>query len=781
MAGPAIADQSRATKDVRQQHAEDHKAGDADHRGDEPQKNRKRDPSAQPARQLPQASVKIHRGFSLPAIAVGISAIESSLRIIAAPGARDPRPRYHTGTFEFHESTNSTGSDTKQYHGCCQRVRLDRLGRRARVSRRCPSRVAARGRPRARPEPADGRPAARGIRSGRSAVRHCSTACPTVCASTPPARPARRPPSGSKARRWRLSGAASPASPDVERHRPGLGRRMGREPSRPPLRPRGRGRSAAGDHPRTRRVAANRQPRAPRRRSGAAPRRTREPAIWYITKVGAFAGALYRRRDGGEPGHGPQRGASWITYTEEQAHYVSARWLDQRLRNSGGRVVLRASNLAMRVEAIRAGVGIGLLPCYRRRQRPAPRARHRSGARARRRLLGHRPSRSAPGGLRARRHRLDPRHLRPPPRCARRRRRGRPDANRGACLRRIARAPPTDGRAPGENRLVAAGSDRSRNGRNCETARSTGRLRRLRLLYSCATDGAVPPRRPALLTKFQFEMQLRLFRHFVPVSVVLLVSLDALLITGAFYQMLSQSGGTTPLVFGVTTPSGPACRGLVGRRGRDHGLGRPLRRTELCRFPPAAQQDRRRLCARADAGAGLGHVLASGAPASARQQQPAAEGDVDLARLHLADPRRLSDHPRPRFAETAHRRPRQRHPGGAHRRSGQKRGKSTFRPGLVYPNAGRAWCCQQRQRRRLAGGRGRRARRSRLSARGQRDHRRHRRPARPAGAPAAALQARRDPRHRIPRFLGARDADGRSRGAAAELAVLFRRLSLRPL
>ena len=34
-------------------------------------------------------------------------------------------------------------------------------------------------------------------------------------------------------------------------------------------------------------------------------------------------------------------------------------------------------------------------------------------------------------------------------------------------------------------------------------------------------------------------MQLRLFRHFVPVSVVLLASSDALLITGAFYQLLS--------------------------------------------------------------------------------------------------------------------------------------------------------------------------------------------------------------------------------------------------
>jgi FlaA1/EpsC-like NDP-sugar epimerase len=46
-------------------------------------------------------------------------------------------------------------------------------------------------------------------------------------------------------------------------------------------------------------------------------------------------------------------------------------------------------------------------------------------------------------------------------------------------------------------------------------------------------------------------MQLRLFRHFVPISVLLLVSSDALLITGAFYQILSYSGETTALVFGV--------------------------------------------------------------------------------------------------------------------------------------------------------------------------------------------------------------------------------------
>jgi sugar transferase (PEP-CTERM system associated) len=57
-------------------------------------------------------------------------------------------------------------------------------------------------------------------------------------------------------------------------------------------------------------------------------------------------------------------------------------------------------------------------------------------------------------------------------------------------------------------------------------------------------------------------MQLRLFRHFVPVSVVLLVSSDAVLITGAFYQMLSQSSETAPLVFGVTSFPAQLAAGL---------------------------------------------------------------------------------------------------------------------------------------------------------------------------------------------------------------------------
>ncbi|MBV8739999.1 MAG: TIGR03013 family PEP-CTERM/XrtA system glycosyltransferase [Alphaproteobacteria bacterium] len=53
-----------------------------------------------------------------------------------------------------------------------------------------------------------------------------------------------------------------------------------------------------------------------------------------------------------------------------------------------------------------------------------------------------------------------------------------------------------------------------------------------------------------------------MFRHFVPVSVVLLVSSDALLITGAFYQMLSQSGPTNPPIFDDTSLHAQLAAGL---------------------------------------------------------------------------------------------------------------------------------------------------------------------------------------------------------------------------
>ena len=62
---------------------------------------------------------------------------------------------------------------------------------------------------------------------------------------------------------------------------------------------------------------------------------------------------------------------------------------------------------------------------------------------------------------------------------------------------------------------------------------------------------------------FQLAMQLRLFRHFVPVSVMLLASSDVLLITGAFYQLLSHSEAGTPIVLGVSSFSAQFSAGLA--------------------------------------------------------------------------------------------------------------------------------------------------------------------------------------------------------------------------
>ena len=58
-------------------------------------------------------------------------------------------------------------------------------------------------------------------------------------------------------------------------------------------------------------------------------------------------------------------------------------------------------------------------------------------------------------------------------------------------------------------------------------------------------------------------MQLRLFRHFVPVSVVLLASSDALLITGAFYQLLSISEISTPILLRASTFAAQFSAGLA--------------------------------------------------------------------------------------------------------------------------------------------------------------------------------------------------------------------------
>jgi DNA-binding transcriptional LysR family regulator len=81
-----------------------------------------------------------------------------------------------------------------------------------------------------------------------------------------------------------------------------------------------------------------------------------ESGDFYVSKAGTFACAVYRRRGA--------QAAAWVSYTEEQAHWAPARWVQRQIEETGMPVALRASSMLMRVEAIRAGTGRGELPCY---------------------------------------------------------------------------------------------------------------------------------------------------------------------------------------------------------------------------------------------------------------------------------------------------------------------------------------------------------------------------------------------------------------------------------
>jgi DNA-binding transcriptional LysR family regulator len=81
-----------------------------------------------------------------------------------------------------------------------------------------------------------------------------------------------------------------------------------------------------------------------------------ESGDYYVSKLGTFACAVYRRR-GAEA-------AAWVGYIEEQAHWAPARWVQLQVEETGMPVAVRASSMLMRVEAIRAGSGRGELPCY---------------------------------------------------------------------------------------------------------------------------------------------------------------------------------------------------------------------------------------------------------------------------------------------------------------------------------------------------------------------------------------------------------------------------------
>src|SRR5207248_1412200 len=55
---------------------------------------------------------------------------------------------------------------------------------------------------------------------------------------------------------------------------------------------------------------------------------------------------------------------AWVTYTDEQAHCEPARWVQRQIEETGRPVALRASSMLTHLEAIRAGTGRGVLPCY---------------------------------------------------------------------------------------------------------------------------------------------------------------------------------------------------------------------------------------------------------------------------------------------------------------------------------------------------------------------------------------------------------------------------------
>jgi DNA-binding transcriptional LysR family regulator len=76
---------------------------------------------------------------------------------------------------------------------------------------------------------------------------------------------------------------------------------------------------------------------------------------YYVAKLGTFAVAVYRR-------HGQDTDA-WVAYTDKQSH-EPARWVEREIAARKSAAAVRTSSLLMHAEAIRAGTGRGLLPCY---------------------------------------------------------------------------------------------------------------------------------------------------------------------------------------------------------------------------------------------------------------------------------------------------------------------------------------------------------------------------------------------------------------------------------
>ncbi|WP_193181233.1 LysR family transcriptional regulator [Nisaea sediminum] len=84
-------------------------------------------------------------------------------------------------------------------------------------------------------------------------------------------------------------------------------------------------------------------------------------------KVGTMRSAIYGARAylAAHPEATTERRyqtCDWVLFTEEQAYYRSMRWLDERI--SGRRPALRVTATDLTHDAVAAGTGLGLLPCF---------------------------------------------------------------------------------------------------------------------------------------------------------------------------------------------------------------------------------------------------------------------------------------------------------------------------------------------------------------------------------------------------------------------------------
>ena len=104
-----------------------------------------------------------------------------------------------------------------------------------------------------------------------------------------------------------------------------------------------------------------------RREADVAIRPGGEPPPYLVgRKLGEIASAIYAARGGPTPARLLET-ASWIAPDDSLSHLASYQWIQTQ---HAGRVAVRSNSLLHICHAIRAGLGIGILPCYLGDQTP---------------------------------------------------------------------------------------------------------------------------------------------------------------------------------------------------------------------------------------------------------------------------------------------------------------------------------------------------------------------------------------------------------------------------